>query len=108
MTNQIEAMKAALGAVQQVIDSDRGKNFLNPADFHSLVTAKAELTHALSDAALDKMADNARELGIGLHDCDHDWKYIGSKRQAMWECTQCGMYKVRDEQPAPVQHQIIF
>ena len=30
--------------------------------------------------------------------CDHDWKYIGSKRQAMWECTKCGMYKVPDEQ----------
>ena len=37
--------------------------------------------------------------------CDHDWKYIGSKRQAMWECTKCGMYKVPDEQPAPEQEQ---
>ena len=33
-------------------------------------------------------------------DCDHDWKYIGSKRQAMRECTKCGMYKVPDEQPS--------
>ena len=62
------------------------------------------IRQALSDAALYKMAENERELGIQMQpDCDHDWKYIGSKRQAMWECTKCGMYKVPDEQPAPAQ-----
>ncbi len=26
--------------------------------------------------------------------CDHSWQYIGSKRQAMWQCSKCNEYKL--------------
>jgi len=24
-----------------------------------------------------------------MNNCDHSWQYIGSKRQAMWQCSKC-------------------
>lgn len=32
-------------------------------------------------------------------ECEHDWKYVGSKRQIAFQCSKCGEYSFE----APVQ-----
>ena len=29
-----------------------------------------------------------------MNNCDHSWQYIGSKRQAMWQCSKCNEYRL--------------
>ncbi len=31
--------------------------------------------------------------------CNHSWQYIGSKRQAMWQCSKCNEYRLDNPNP---------
>ena len=72
-------------------------------NFHRLLCERFEYTHDERDWKRDQISliewIAKMVTPAPAQACDHDWKYIGSKRQAMWECTKCGMYKVPDEQP---------
>ena len=59
-----EAMKLALEALEYIDLVDNDRDFLQPHECYMLDEAITALREALANEALDKKAENARELGL--------------------------------------------
>ncbi len=64
MTTKDEALKLALEALEYIDLCDNDRDFLHPHECFQLDEVITAIKQALADSALDRMAENARELGL--------------------------------------------
>jgi hypothetical protein len=64
MTTKDEALKLALEVLEHIDYEDRDRDFLFQYQCTMLDKAITAIKQALTDSALDRMAENARELGM--------------------------------------------
>lgn len=90
-----EAMQQALEALE--LAKLNGKAGLYPGEVEEIAAAIAALHAALAESALDRMAENARELGL-----DYDTAEQAQPVACGYESCDCRGYCKHTTPPAPV------
>ena len=95
MKNIKETLELALEALEAAISDDKPYIVLSKE-------AIIALREALADEALDRMAENARELGLDYEQptpvqqepvaCKHEWFRTGAMEDGQCRCINCGTW----------------
>jgi hypothetical protein len=96
-------MKQALETLEYIDGSDKDRDFLLPNECYQLDEAITNLRTAIEQAkrqqALDKMAENERELGIQMQPEPVAWMYPDDYERMLTSETFCTVYSVEVVSP---------
>jgi hypothetical protein len=103
---QLAAVKQALEAFSVLSMNDYSGYECSKHEADKIDEAVTALQSIISQDALDKMADNARELGLDYEPAVHegrDWSLLAATQESLRE-HMAEIKRLKATQPAPVQH----